>query len=193
MKLKKIENKRGISPIVGYVLLITIGISLGAFVYSWMRSNIPRESLKCPDSVSITLESYTYDCNKNHFNFSIKNNGLFSVAGYIIRATNSPQHTVATIALSQFYDCSPSQGNCFTNIEAPNTLRYATNSIAPGSSLGSGVNYFNLVKTGTSPFTGTIARVELIPVMMVNQTNGIPKPVLCNDATTQERVSCSIT
>ena len=55
---KIIQNKRGISELVSYVLLIVLAIALAGGVYIWLTSIAkPSQQVECPD-VNIRLESY---------------------------------------------------------------------------------------------------------------------------------------
>jgi hypothetical protein len=50
-----IQNKKGISTMIEYVLLIVIVISLSSVVYIWMKTYIPQESIECQDGVSLYI------------------------------------------------------------------------------------------------------------------------------------------
>ena len=84
---------------VGYVLLISVVLGLGVVVFQWMQTYVPREDIECPDSVSVFIQNY--QCSNSELNFTLRNNGKFSVGGYFIYATNSPDQELATIDLSQ--------------------------------------------------------------------------------------------
>jgi flagellin-like protein len=92
-------NKKGISVIIGYILLTAIVISLAAVIYTWMKNYVPKETLECPDEISIFIKDYK--CSSQELNLTLKNNGKFNIAGYLIYATNSPQNQLATIDLSK--------------------------------------------------------------------------------------------
>lgn len=97
-KLKK--NKRAISPMISYILLISIVVVIGLLVYAWLKTYVPRESLECPDSVSLFVKDYDYIQN-SQLNITIKNNGNFNIAGYFIRAANqSSEQEIAATDLS---------------------------------------------------------------------------------------------
>jgi hypothetical protein len=97
-------NKRGVSIMIGYVLLIAGIIVVSAIVYTWMRSYVPREAIECPDGVSLFIEEAV--CEKisdieYNISLSIKNNGRFGVDGYFIKATNDPDQTIAVVDISE--------------------------------------------------------------------------------------------
>jgi len=84
------KSKKGLSNMVGYVLLITITISLSFFVYNWLKFYVTQEDFeKCPEGVNLIISSY--ECTKSvgdvsgNLNLTLKNKGLFSVNGYILR------------------------------------------------------------------------------------------------------------
>lgn len=79
----KKADKRGVSIMIGYVLLVTAAIVMSFIVYSWMKTYIPKEELKCPDDVSLTIGEV--QCNDEKMLVTIKNNGLFNIDGYTIK------------------------------------------------------------------------------------------------------------
>ena len=82
-------NKKGVSIIIGYVLLITIGIALSTLVYSWLRFYVtPGEEVSCPEGVSLIIKNYNYDCTANKLNLTLQNKGLFTVDGFVLRAND---------------------------------------------------------------------------------------------------------
>ncbi|MCX6748191.1 MAG: hypothetical protein NT076_01155 [Candidatus Pacearchaeota archaeon] len=77
------QNKRGLSEIVGYVLLIVIAISLSLLVYTWLKNQVPKEEKACPENLALSIQSY--NCLGNHLQVIIKNNGLFDINGFLAR------------------------------------------------------------------------------------------------------------
>ena len=75
----KKRDKRGVSAIVGYVLLIVFAISISVVVFNFLRKSIPKEEEKCPDAVSIEIRDYTSA--SGLLKLEIKNRGLFSING----------------------------------------------------------------------------------------------------------------
>lgn len=102
------ESKRGLSAIVGYVLLITFGIILSVIVFNYLRTYVPTESLECPDGVSVFIKEYTYDCDSGELAINFKNNGKFSVDGYYAHGVDNPAVELATVDLSRNFDITSS-------------------------------------------------------------------------------------
>jgi hypothetical protein len=95
----QVKSKKAVSVIIGYVLLVSFAVVIGLIVFQWMKTYVPQEDLNCPDGVSIFIENYT--CSGNSLEITLKNNGKFSIGGYFIYATNSPEQELATIDLSK--------------------------------------------------------------------------------------------
>ena len=80
-------NKKAVSVLIGYVLLIAGIIVVSGVVYIWLRSYVPRPSIECPEGVSLFIEDM--NCEGSNLNLSIRNNGRFEVNGYFIKATTT--------------------------------------------------------------------------------------------------------
>ncbi len=80
------KNKRGVSEIIGYILLIAIVVVVSIFVFQWLKSYVPQSALTCPEGTTVSIPEYKYDCTANMLNFTLENDGTFSIAGYFIHA-----------------------------------------------------------------------------------------------------------
>ena len=78
------KNKKGVSEIVGYVLLIVFTLILAGIVFVWLKTYVPHEDINCPDGTSLMINSYT--CNQSKLTLTFENNGKFFVGGYFIDA-----------------------------------------------------------------------------------------------------------
>lgn len=84
-------NKRGVSAIVGYVLLISMTLAISVTVYNWLKFYVSEsEAEECPNDVSIIISEY--NCrnkviggDSGSINVTLKNKGLFTVDGYVLR------------------------------------------------------------------------------------------------------------
>jgi hypothetical protein len=98
-------DKRGISIMIGYILLITSAVVMSAIVYQWMKSYVPKDTIDCPDGVSIFITESS--CIENiadntyELRINIRNNGRFDIGGYFIHATDNETQELATIDLSE--------------------------------------------------------------------------------------------
>lgn len=84
------RDKKALSNLVAYVLLIAITISLSVMVYGWLKFYVETEDVEaCPENVNIIIESY--DCisgPSGSLTVVLKNKGLFDVDGFVLRVHN---------------------------------------------------------------------------------------------------------
>ena len=96
------NNKKAVSIMIGYVLLVVGVIVLSAVVYVWLKSYLPRETIECPEGVSLFIEENV--CKEINgiyeLNISIRNNGRFDIDGYYIKSGVSGQE-IATEDISE--------------------------------------------------------------------------------------------
>ncbi len=101
-QIKILKSKKGLSDIVGYVLLITFAVIMGAIVYAWMNSYIFTEKNQCPDDISLIVKSYSYDCftpASEELEIEFQNKGLFNISAFKIRGSTDSAKEKATIEL----------------------------------------------------------------------------------------------
>jgi hypothetical protein len=93
-KIKKLvtnkrKNKKALSEMVSYILLVVIALGLSVGIYAWLREQLPSENEeKCSEDVALTIVSYTCDINTNQIALTIKNTGLFNISGIYARGSN---------------------------------------------------------------------------------------------------------
>ena len=85
-------DKKGLSNLVAYVLLVTITISLSVFVYGWLKTYVGGEEVEtCPSNVNIVISSYEcVSSAEGNLSVKLRNKGLFNVDGYVLRVHNRP-------------------------------------------------------------------------------------------------------
>ena len=86
MRFNKL-NKKGISEIVSYVLLVVLALGLATGTYAFLSSYTnPFEEGECSEGLSITVTNFS--CGDGFINLTLKNNGRFDLAGVIINGVN---------------------------------------------------------------------------------------------------------
>lgn len=96
------KNKKAVSPIIAYVLLIVIGVSISVMVYNFLKVQIPNQEEKCPEDVHIVVKNSLCDESNNRLNITFQNKGLFNVDGIFLRGVNqSGGAAVTPIRLEQ--------------------------------------------------------------------------------------------
>jgi len=75
-------KKRGISPIISYVLLTVMVIALASGVYIWAKARISIPQEECPEGLSATITQCSY--NEEEIKFTIQNTGNFNIDCFFI-------------------------------------------------------------------------------------------------------------
>lgn len=171
------RNKRGLSMIIGYVLLITISIVMSVIVFQWLRGYVPKDAIKCSEGTSILIKDISYNCISKTLNVTIKNNGKFSVNGYFIHASNKTNEEIATIDLS-------SKIIFGGNVSGSSiTFSQDRNSLTPDEPTNAKKSIFNVSGYGT------LYKIEIIPTRF-QEEDGKNRFVSCGDAKIKETVTC---
>lgn len=89
-------NKKALSEIISYVLLISIGLAISGMVFIWLKDYVKDSNVEsCPDEISLMIEHLEYNKiedsnNVSNLALTIKNRGLFNIDGYLIRVNDKP-------------------------------------------------------------------------------------------------------
>lgn len=133
-KIKK--EKRGISELLSYVLLVGLGVTLSVAVYSWLTFYIHQSKIElCPEGVSIIISNY--NCSADKLSLEVRNKGLFNIDGFILRANNRTKgNPVFKIFVYNYTSAatpplSPSQGFTHINIDYRATAKITELEIQP--------------------------------------------------------------
>lgn len=171
------KNKKGMSAIIGYVLLITFGLVLSIIVFNYLKTYVPKDTGSCPDGVSIFLESYS--CSNGSLNITLKNNGRFNYRAYSIHASNDPNQTVAFLDLSKNFTGSsagyPSnqRGLVFFNIH---DFKF----MSPQTQVK---HFFN--------YSTPLYSIEITPVIF-QKIGSTGRFVRCSNAISTQKINCTI-
>jgi hypothetical protein len=181
-----VNSKKAVSPIIGYILLISFVIIISTITFQWVKTYIPREATQCSEGVSVFVQDeITYDCDNPNgaITLNLKNNGRFNISGYFIRASLDPNQ-LATIDLSSYVDSEYDQGKVsFGEIGS------TENTFGPGESSTERFTLFG------STFDSPISYLEIIPiryesiedrVRLASCNNAKIKQVLCENTCVQE-------
>jgi hypothetical protein len=173
-----LRDKKGVSEIIGYILLISIAIALSIIVYAWLKSYVPNEKIACPDDVSVMIKDYVMNCQSGVLELNLKNNGKFNIAGYYLRASDLETAEVATKDLSEKII---SGGEAWKNIVVPEKTEGIEKK-----------NNFEINEELTQSFSteSEIKFIELIPVRNQDYENKW-KTVSCTNSKIKQKILCS--
>jgi hypothetical protein len=87
--ISKTKNKKALSEIVSYVLIIVIALIIATAIYAWLQFYIPTEDREsCPDNIALFIKNYNCNSTSKILTLNLQNKGTFNVEGFLIRATN---------------------------------------------------------------------------------------------------------
>ncbi len=178
---RKNNKKKGVSAILGYVLMVTFTVVLGLVVYGVLKTYAPQQQIDCPQETSLLVTGYNYDCDNKILSIDITNDGKFSIGGYFIYATDSPDKDLATLDLSSL--------NMEENkILKPSGVIFGTfadeerNSLAPNSVESDDYNLTTLNKQ--------VYKIEIVPLRWETRNRRM-MVVSCKNADTKKVIECS--
>jgi len=124
-KMKSIRmNNLGVSVMISYVILISIGIALSIGVYIWLvdYANVDGK-IDCKADTSLVVKQYIIEQkpapdNNRTINLTIKNNGLFNISGFFITLGDDAKTIPKTPAL-EYYPDIPQLDAGFYDFEFP--------------------------------------------------------------------------
>ncbi len=171
------KNVKGVSIIIGYVLLITFAIIIAVAVYGWMKTYVPKDTLSCPADVSIFVKDY--QCNSTQLDLTLKNNGKFNIGGYFIYYANTSTQDIATANLS-FYAIDKG------SVLQPSGIKFgdinsSENNLKPNDEE---IESFNITS-----LSGSVYMIQVLPLRWQVEKNK-RRVVSCTDAQMREVINC---
>jgi len=160
------KNKKAVSLMISYVLLVAIALLLSAGVYVWLKVYVPKNIETCSSDVSLILQNY--DCDTlGEIIITVKNNGLFTADGLFIRASEI-QGDLPTIALINPNNDGPDE---------PGRWDFEALKLKPGE-----------IDTKTFNYPSDVSNIEKIQIQpFVIGKEGI---LLCENIITQPLQNC---
>ena len=161
-------NRKAVSLMVGYVLLIAIAVALSTAVFFYLKLYLPDERPECDTDIKLTIDyaSCVIDVanasTSSIVNINVTNRGLFKVEGAYIK--------IGDVGREFKEDLNPTlslTSNC-------NNLESVLN---PGK-IFCGTYSYNAIPTVPQ-------EISVQPVIWVNN-----EPVLCSEAVATRRVVC---
>lgn len=174
------KNRKGLSIVIGYVLLISISLIMSALVFMWLRTYVPKDIVECPEDTSVLIKDISYNCTDKTLKVTLENNGKFSINGYFIHALNITPVTNEEIATADLSSKLMSGG-----VIAGNAITFSLdkNSLTPNEPTNSKTCTFNVSRYGT------LYKLEIIPTRY-QEENEKNVFVSCGNAKVEETLTC---
>lgn len=191
-RIMNTKNKKGVSEIIGYILLVAIVVTISIFVYQWLKTYVPQDAISCPDGVSLSVISYNYSCASNTLNLTLQNTGTFNISGYFIHGSDSPNQQIATIDLTEYYsgDYTIANNAVYYFLLTEGNLNPSLNPFSPGEITGGSDNFFDLSKINPVIPITTLNSLEITPTRFV-ELNGRNVIAGCDNAKIDLPITCS--
>lgn len=163
------KNKKAVSEMVSYVLLVVIAIALSVLVYAFLKNYIPRQNLTCPDEIGLSIRDYNCSINSNSnsvvLTLNLENKGRFNVSQVYVRVGLKNRQTRTQI--------NPGKTNFPGNVPLPP----AANVTIPYYS----TQFYNMINGTADNYS-----LEIEPV--VNTDQGL---AFCNNALISQSIDCN--
>jgi len=163
------KNKRALSEVVSYVFLIVIALTLAGLIYAWLVNYLPSTNPNetCKEGTSLAIEDYSCSTINSTIEITIKNQGMFSISGFFIRASNSSDEKVIPTMMLNCSGCPyPGRWEFFEKLK-PQEKKILT------------FGYEN---------TKPLSRIQIQPYIISNKTD---KLVLCESVITTAIDECN--
>lgn len=86
------SNKRAVSTIIAYVLLIGLAVSMSVLVHNWLKLHVAEDkSQTCPDAVSLSIEKVFCSADEDELNLTLKNRGNFIIEDVLVKVSNNSE------------------------------------------------------------------------------------------------------
>ncbi len=179
------KNKRGVSEMVAYVILISIAMGLAVAIYAYLNYvvNIVKPPVECKEGTSISLEDYGCDPVLHEINLTIRNNGRFNVDGIIVKfSDNSSKEPIIML--------KPQYSGTSGIFLAATTGHFSFDSLSPGEDNNIRIAKFTIIQDDGSLYPikeGTLKTVNILPFIRDK------KKVACTGtAIKQPLIDCSV-
>lgn len=77
------KNKKGVSIIIGYVLLIIVAVGLSVLVFAYLKLYAPKDKPECKQDVHLIVQDYS--CTSKVLTLTLLNKGLFKIDAAYVR------------------------------------------------------------------------------------------------------------
>lgn len=185
MLKRAVKNKKGVSEMVAYVLLIVIAVGLSVAVYAYLKVYVPKDKPECQQDIALIVQQKICTISPTGLTLEIqlKNKGLFSVNAAYIRIAPSDKNVREWINPDEAHDGEDAD---FYLAPIPGTLEQKKAGLAPGASWP--VSPPKILTT--NKFTGTSSApytIEIEPAVYSDD-----ELTVCPKAVITQPVTCAI-
>jgi hypothetical protein len=127
MVIQKKQNKRAVSEIISYTLLIVIAIGLSIIVYSYLKVHTPKEKLECSEDIFAVIKDSSCQFRNGvaYMNVTIQNKGLFNISSVYLRMgipSRTTNYLVGNKPIPLAAPLAPGREISLSNLEVPSDV-----------------------------------------------------------------------
>lgn len=172
--LLHLADRKGISLMISYVLLIVLAVGIATGVYSFLKFYLPSDDTKeCPDDIGLIITEAS--CTEGKLNINLQNRGFFNIDGAYIKIGEINRVVKETMCFEM------SGGECKILLNGQTILgeggeqAVGVDGLKPGETV---VSSFIYTKTGDK-------EIEVEPVVFVQD-----ELIACKKVIVRKIVSC---
>ena len=165
-------NNRGVSLMVGYVILIVIAIALASAVFFYLKLYLPPEKPTCPADIDLVIDeatctiAATVPTAVSNIEIKFSNKGLFSIDATYIKIGDVDRILRTTLN-------NPDQDRMFSSCN-----NFVESKLKPGA------QFCGLYTYESAP--STVQEISVEPLVWIDNI-----PVLCPESIVTKRITCS--
>jgi hypothetical protein len=185
-------NKRALSQVVTYVLLIVVAIGLSVIVFNFLSGIVPQDQFSCPDGISLVIKDVSCE-GSGKVSITFQNKGNFNIDGVYSRYSSIAGDATSK-DLIPIDDDGP-DGNPGTSDD-----KLINKITEDQANLNLGFLYFGRSYLIASPlrpnqeytqlfsFTGSLEKLEIQPFLNLEDEREVG---ICEDKIVSRTISCS--
>ena len=178
------KNKKGLSEVVTYVLLIVTALSLSVIVFGFLQGIVPEEEESCPEGLGLIIKEVSCESGDEIY-VTFQNKGRFKIDGVYARFAYE-EDAVASLALVPLHDVGNTGSlNKITEDNAGEGFMYFGRIYYVPSPLSPNANPYKQLFSYASE--GSLEKIEVQPFLSDEERN----LVICEDKSVSYEISCS--
>jgi FlaG/FlaF family flagellin (archaellin) len=159
------QDKRALSEVISYVLLILVAFAMATLVYVWMNGFVGDPTPTCESGVSFNLKKV--ECSGGQIKLTISNQGTFYINGFMVKVSEDGKDIMPAFILESSDAAFASTTNGKNILGAP---------LKTGDEATYTFDY-NIVG-----FTGPPEKVSVQAIItQTNEKTGKIEPILCEE------------
>ena len=157
MAIKNMIKKRGVSPVIATILLISLVVIIGLVVFTWMRGFVPEAVVIDGENAELVCEKISFDASYSSNKITLSNFGNYEIHSFDFKFEGEGQHK--TLGMSNDY---------FVGFDGLNQGEVKSSSESVNNYIGDHIEF-------------TVQKITVIPILQGLDKNGEEKEFKCDE------------